>query len=148
MPKSLFALLLLAACPVLTAQQPAAQPATPDPLAQARVFHYEQIPAHVAPSGAESRNLFNGALPTGEAVAAHASMQPAGTVPSPLHTIQHSELIVIVEGTVTFEHNGQTDTAGPGSVLYVAPGTLHRLRNASPAAVKYVVVQIGGDTRK
>ena len=146
MPKFLLAAALLATGSLLHAQQTAATAA--HPLTEARVFHYEQMPVHAAPSGAEGRTIFTGTLPTGEAVGAHATLQPAGTQPSPVHTIQHSEVIVIVEGTVTFEHNGQTDTAGPGSVLYVAPGTLHRLRDASAAPVKYVVVQIGGDTKR
>lgn len=145
MEKFLLTAAWLAAGAALAAQQPAA-PA--HPLAEARVFHYEEIPAHKAPSGAEGRNLFSGTLPTGETVGAHETLQPAGTPSSPLHTIQHSEVIVIVAGTLTFDHNGQTDTAGPGSVLYVSPGTLHRLRNAGAAPVQYVVVQIGGDTKK
>jgi mannose-6-phosphate isomerase-like protein (cupin superfamily) len=142
----LLAVLSLAlATAALHAQLPAA---STNALAQARVFHYEQTPARVSPNGAEGRNLFNGTLATGESVGAHATVQPAGTVPGPIHTIQHSEVIVIVEGTVTFDHDGQTDTAGPGSVLYVMPGTQHRLRNMSTAPVKYVVVQVGGDTKK
>jgi quercetin dioxygenase-like cupin family protein len=132
----------------LAAATLAAQTTAPNQLAQARVFQFEQIPAHVAPNGAEGRNFFNGTLATGESVGAHETMQPAGTVPGAIHTIQHTEVIVIVEGTVTFDHDGQTDTAGPGSVLYVMPGTMHRLRNASTAPVRYVVVQIGGDTKK
>jgi len=147
--------LLVIAASTLSALALAAQNApppapghTPNTLDKARIFRLEEIPARVAPNGSEGRNLFNGTLATGEVVGAHVTLQPAGTVPGAVHTIQHSELIVIVEGTVTFDHDGQTETAGPGSVLYVMPGTMHRLRNTSAAPVQYVVIQVGGDTKK
>jgi quercetin dioxygenase-like cupin family protein len=131
------------------AQTAPANPA-PDanPLATARVFAYDDMKSRTAPNGTESRVVFNGTLATGESVGAHESTQPAGTVPPALHVIHHSELIVIEEGTVEFHHDDKVERAGPGSVIYVAFGTNHFVKNVGDGPAKYVVIQIGGDTKK
>jgi mannose-6-phosphate isomerase-like protein (cupin superfamily) len=137
------------ACSLALAQSPApAASASANPLATARVFRFEEMPVHVASNGSESRAIFNGTLATGESVGAHETTQPAGATPSPLHPIQHSELIVIRQGTVAFEHDGKSELVGPGGIIYVALGTVHHLRNAGDGPASYVVIQIGGDTKK
>jgi quercetin dioxygenase-like cupin family protein len=99
------------------------------------------------PNGAESRDVLRGALPTGEVVAVHESEQPAGATPNPPHTIQHSEIIVVIQGTIAFEHDGRSERVGSGGVIFVAPGTLHTVKNVGDGAAKYCVVQVGGDTK-
>ena len=89
----------------------------------------------------------HGTLQTGEAVGVHESMQPAGTKPNPLHTIQHSELILVREGTLAFVHDGLEEKAGPGDIIYVYYGTMHTVRNIGDGPAKYVVIAIGGDGR-
>ncbi len=125
-----------------------AQSAVPNPLTTSRVFAYGQTPSKTAPNGAVGRNFFTGTLATGEAVAAHETMQPTGTIPNPAHRIQHSELIVVREGTLEFRHDGKSERAGPGSIIYVAYGTLHSVKNIGNGPAEYVVIQIGGDTKK
>lgn len=125
-----------------------AQDAKLNPLASAHVFPYAQMAAKTSPNGSVSRRVFNGTLATGEAVAAHESMQPANTKPNPPHRIQHSEIIVVEQGTVEFDHDGKSERAGPGGIIYVALGTLHTIKNAGDGPAKYVVIQIGGDTKK
>lgn len=119
-----------------------------NPLAAARVFDYDQMKTRTMPNGTENRVVFNGTLATGESIGAHEGMQPAGTVPPKLHKIQHSEFIVIVQGTVEFDHDGKAERAGPGSIIYVAIGTEHAVKNIGDGPAKYVVIQIGGDTKK
>jgi quercetin dioxygenase-like cupin family protein len=126
----------------------AAQSESPNPLAASRVFTYDQTPSKTAPNGAVGRNFFSGTLVTGEVVAAHETLQPAGTIPNPAHRIQHSELIVVREGTLEFHHDGKSERAGPGSIIYVADGTLHSVKNIGNSPAEYVVIQIGGDTKK
>jgi quercetin dioxygenase-like cupin family protein len=141
--------LLLCACGVAVAQTPTpAQTPADNPLATARVFDYDQMKARTNPNGTEGRQVFNGTLATGEAVGAHESMQPAGTVPPKLHTIQHSEFIVVQQGTLEFDHDGKAERAGPGSIIYVAFGTEHAVKNVGDGPAKYVVIQVGGDTKK
>lgn len=139
---------LLAAALALGCAAAGAQPARPNPLAAARVFHYSQMTPHTSANGAVGRNVFRGTLATGESVGVHETMQPAGTKPNPPHRIQHSEIIVVQKGTMEFDHDGKAERAGPGSIIYVAYGTLHTARNIGADPAKYIVIQIGGDTAK
>jgi mannose-6-phosphate isomerase-like protein (cupin superfamily) len=112
------------------------------------VFAFDQMAVRKMVNGGESRDVLHGVLATGEVVGVHESMQPAGAVPVVLHTIQHSELIMVQEGTVAFEHDGKSETVGAGGVIYVALGTLHRIKNVGDGPARYFVVQVGGDTGK
>lgn len=134
-------LILALACAATAAQNP-------NPLSAARVFPYDAMPAKTAPNGAVGRAVFTGSLATGETVGVHETMQPAGAVPNPAHRIQHSEVIVVQEGTLEFEHDGTAERADAGSIIYVAYGTLHAVKNIGNGPAKYVVIQIGGDTKK
>ena len=69
---------------------------------------------------------------------------PKGT----LHVIKHTELIVLIEGTVSFQHGEVIDTAHAGSILYVPYGTNHLVWNSGETDARYIVLQIGGDTKK
>ncbi len=126
----------------------AAQTTDENPLATARVFSYDDMKSRTTPNGSQNSMVFRGTLTTGEAVGAHETMQPAGTVRPALHKIQHSELIVVEQGTLEFEHDGKAERAGPGSIIYVAFGTMHAVKNVGDGPAKYVVIQIGGDTKK
>lgn len=152
--------LLVLACAAAGLASPApsaAQQASPsnppnipanNPLAASRVFPYDEMPAKTAPTGVVSRRAFTGTLATGEVIAVHETMQPAGTAPNPAHQIQHSELILVEEGTLDYTHDGKTERASAGDIIYVALGTLHSVRNVGGGPAKYVVIQIGGDTGK
>jgi quercetin dioxygenase-like cupin family protein len=135
--------LLIFASAAISAQQ-----TSPNPLASSRVFAYDDMAVKTAANGDVTRNAFTGTLATGEVIGAHETMQPAGTVPNPAHRIQHSELIVVQEGTLEFLHDGKTERAGAGSIIYVALGTLHQVKNVGDGPAKYVIIQIGGDTGK
>ncbi len=141
-------LVLCAAMLPLTCVIVQAQTSEANPLAGSRVFLYEDMPVKTAPNGAEGRAVFNGTLQTGEAVGAHETMQPAGTKPPPFHVIQHSEVIVVEQGTLEFHHDGKAERVGPGGIIYVAIGTNHFVENVGDSAAKYVVIRIGGDTKK
>ncbi len=143
---------LILACAAAYAGATAAQQPSPDtspanPLAASRVFAYDDMGAKTAANGSLSRRVFTGTLATGEVVGVHESMQPAGTAPNPAHRIQHSEVIVVEDGTLEFIHDGKTERANAGSIIYVAFGTLHQVKNVGDGPAKYVVIQIGGDTR-
>jgi mannose-6-phosphate isomerase-like protein (cupin superfamily) len=55
---------------------------------------------------------------------------------------------VVEEGVIEFEHDGKAERAGVGSIVYVAFGTLHVIKNVGDGPARYVVIQIGGDTKK
>jgi quercetin dioxygenase-like cupin family protein len=139
----LCAVVLPLACAMVHAQTGGA-----NPLASSRVFLFEDMPVKTAPSGAEGRVVFNGTLATGESVGVHETMQPAGTKPPALHVIQHSEIIVVEQGTLEFNHDGKAEKVEPGGIIYVAFGTNHFAKNVGDGPAKYVVIQIGGDTKR
>jgi len=144
------AALLSLGCALVAAAQsaPPAPASAPNPLAAAQVFAYEQMPVRTMANGGEGRNVVSGTLATGESVNVHESMQPAGATPNPAHRIQHSEFIVVQQGTLEFIHDGKTERATAGSVIYVAFGTLHGVKNVGDVPAKYIVIAIGGDIEK
>jgi mannose-6-phosphate isomerase-like protein (cupin superfamily) len=117
-------------------------------LSQAKVYPLDQLPVHTMPNGGQVWSILQGTLPTGEAIAVHESEQPAGAVPNPPHRIEHSEVIVVQQGTLEFQHDGKSEKVGAGGVIFVAYGTLHTVKNAGDGPARYTVMQIGGDTRK
>jgi quercetin dioxygenase-like cupin family protein len=116
-------------------------------LSASKVFPREGMPVRKMANGGESRDVVRGTLPTGEAVAVHASMQPSGIVPNPAHTIQHSEIILVQEGTLEFHHDGKVERVGPGGVVYVAYGTEHQVKNVGDSPMRYTIVAVGGDVK-
>ena len=141
------AMLCAAALPLVCAVAQA-QTSGANSLASSRAFPYEQMDVKTAPNGVERRSVVTGTLATGETVQVRETMQPAGTAPSALHTIKHSEVIIVQLGTLEFNHDGKVEQVGPGGIIYVAQGTNHFIKNVGDGPAKYVVIQIGGDTKK
>jgi mannose-6-phosphate isomerase-like protein (cupin superfamily) len=117
-------------------------------LSEAKVFNMDQLAVAKTPTGGEMRNITSGTLATGEAVSLHETTQPVGAAPSTAHRIEHTEFIVVVSGTVAFEHDGKAERVGKGGVILVAPGTMHSLRNVGEVPAQYCVIAIGGDVKK
>ena len=120
----------------------------PIDLSRSHVFRLAELPVRKNPNGSESWNVLHGRLPTGEQIALHVSMQPAGTVPNPAHRIEHSEIICLREGALGFQHDGATEQAAAGDVLFVAKGTMHGVRNVGAGSAAYFVLAIGGDVNQ
>ena len=139
---------LLMVCGVSFGQSSAAPAMGTGELAKSRVFTPDQGGVHTMANGGQSRDILHDALATGEPVSIHESTQPVGAKPNPPHTIQHSEFILVREGTLLFEHDGVSEQAGPGSVIYVAYETMHTVRNVGNTPAKYAVIAIGGDQKK
>jgi quercetin dioxygenase-like cupin family protein len=116
-------------------------------LSESEVVFPDRLPVTTNANGRKSWNILRGVLATGEAIALHQSLQPAGIAPNPPHSIQHSELILVQQGTVLFEYDGGSERVAEGGVIFVAFGTRHAARNVGDGPAKYLVVAIGGDTR-
>lgn len=116
-------------------------------LLTSRVFNLEDLPAHTGANGSVSRGVLHGRLATGEWVAVHETVQPKGAAPVALHRIGHTEFLCVREGKVEFQHDGRTETASAGDILFVANGTMHRVVNAGDGPAAYIVVAIGGDVQ-
>ena len=131
------------------AQAPAQAPSDPAAtLITPRIFPFASLPVKMNPNGSESRSVLSGVLPTGEAIEVHESTIPVGATPNPAHAHRMSDLIMVREGTLVFEHDGQPDPQpiGPGGILFVASQTNHTVRNVGSVPAKYFVVVIGRDS--
>jgi quercetin dioxygenase-like cupin family protein len=133
----------------MTQSQNLPMPGTPSgDLAASTVIDVASQPVTHNPNGSERRDVVkSGKLATGEPVHIHESMQPAGTQPAPAHAIRHSEFILVTEGTLEITHDGRTERANAGSVIYVAYGTMHQVKNVGSGPAKYTVIAIGGDAK-
>jgi mannose-6-phosphate isomerase-like protein (cupin superfamily) len=129
------------------ANSASANQASGDLAGGAKVFEMGSIPETKQANGAGRKMVFDGRLATGEVISAHESAAPAGTPAGPAHKIGHSEFIVVMEGTMEFVHDAKTDHAKAGDVIYVAYGTNHQVRNAGNGVARYLVFQMGGDTK-
>ncbi len=113
----------------------------------AKVFSYADVVPVKQANGSERINGFHGTVATGEAVSMHESWVPAGTPAVPLHVIHHTELIAVLEGEVELNHDGAVSKAKAGDVIYVANGTNHYVKNVGSGVARYIVIQVGGDTK-
>lgn len=112
-----------------------------------RVFRFNEMPLHHMPNGNESHIPGHGVLQTGEAVSIHESVSPPDGEPAREHPIHHTEIICVRAGTVEFVHDGGSERAEAGDIVFVANGTVHAVRNVGSVPAIYTVVAIGGDVR-
>jgi mannose-6-phosphate isomerase-like protein (cupin superfamily) len=119
-------------------------------LGGARVIPLESMEERKTATGM-SWNIAHGMLAGGETVSLHQSMQVAGAPPVQIHSIEHTEFVLLSEGEVEFAHevDGKVvvEHAAAGSVLYIPPGTRHAVHNSGTAPARYFVVAIGGDAK-
>lgn len=116
-------------------------------LSDSEVLSTDRLSATTNANGSKSWNILHGVLATGETIALHESLQPAGIPPNPAHSIQHSELILVQQGTLVFDYDGRSEKVAEGGVIFVAFGTRHVARNVGDGPAKYFVLSIGGDIR-
>ena len=112
-----------------------------------RVFKLSDAARTKAANGSERLSGFHGTLATGEVVGMHESWTPAGVAPPALHRIMHTELIALLEGEVEFVHDGKTEHAVAGDVIFVDYGTTHYVKNVGSGTARYMVFAVGGDAR-
>lgn len=120
-------------------------------LGPARAIAFDSVTATPTTNGGDRRVMLHGTLATGEPLELHQSMQMPGTPAPALHVVHHSELVLVREGTLKFQHevDGKLveETVGPGGAFYVAYGTNHSISNIGSTPARYFVVEIGGDAR-
>jgi quercetin dioxygenase-like cupin family protein len=109
-----------------------------------KVFAMGGVAATKVANGNTRKGVLKGKLATGETISMHESWSPVGAQVTP-HKILHSELVIVMEGTLEYEHEGKFEKAEAGDVIYVAYGTTHALRNGGTGVVRFMVVAVGGD---
>src|ERR1035441_8360762 len=92
-------------------------------LSTPRAFRLGELPV-VKTGNGETRAIIRGVLPTGEAVEMHETTLLPGHMPHPPHQHRHSEFMLIREGTLEFDNNGNFERVGPGGVIFAASNVM------------------------
>lgn len=120
---------LLCLAPMLVAQNTPA----PAPLASA-VYDWEKMPVTPTPKGVR-RDVFDGPTTTPDKAHCHiTTLNPGENSGAPRVHLQE-EIIIVKEGLVEMHIDGKTQTAGPGSVFFLAARATTALRNAGTTPV-------------
>lgn len=126
---------LLCLVPMLHAQTP---PAPVTKLVSA-VYDWEKMPVNPTPKGVR-RDVFDGPTTTLDKAHCHiTTLNPGENSGEPRVHLQE-EIIIVKEGLVEMHIDGRTQTAGPGSVFFLAACATTALRNAGPTPCTYIVV--------
>jgi len=86
------------------------------------------------------RDVFDGPTTTLDKAHCHiTTLNPGENSGEPRVHLQE-EIIIVKEGLVEMHIDGKTQTAGPGSVFFLAARATTALRNAGPTPCTYIVV--------
>ncbi|HWA24262.1 MAG TPA: cupin domain-containing protein [Lacunisphaera sp.] len=134
-------LLPLAAFAALATMLPAEStpPAKPAENLTSAVYDWEKMKITPTPKGSR-RDVFDGPTTTLDQVHCHiTTLNPGENSGDPRLHLQE-EIIIVKEGLVEMHIDGKTQTAGPGSVFFLASRATTRLRNAGDKPCTYIVV--------
>lgn len=127
----------------LKAQTPVSENRLASDLDQCRAFPFDKLPVRYSDAGAPTRDIAQGRVPTGELIEVHETTIEPGKMPHAAHQHPHEEFILVREGTLEFEYNGEKMLLGPGGVGYTAPHQMHGFRNAGQTPASYFVFSLG-----
>lgn len=142
-PLALFTLSLVAGFAIVAAA-PCAHAAdmpnaAPAPKLASDLFAWEKMPVTPNAKGAR-RAVFDGPTATVDKMHCHiTTLNPGEKSGEPSKHLQE-EVIIVKEGTVEANWDGQSKTGGPGSVIFFAAGATTFLRNAGTTPCTYIVI--------
>jgi quercetin dioxygenase-like cupin family protein len=119
----------------LTRAETAAQP---EPVLTSTIFEWDKLPVTKTATG-ERREIVEGRTPTLAQFRSHITTLNPGTPWSNLDKHTDEEIVIVKEGTLEYEINGHLQKAGPGAVILLVAGEVHRSRNAGTTPVTYIV---------
>jgi quercetin dioxygenase-like cupin family protein len=115
-----------------------AAPTSPDPLASG-VFHVDQLPATPTPVGVR-REAFDARTTTVDKTHCHITTLNAGASSGAPRKHLQEEIIIIKEGTVEANWDGQSRVANAGDVIFFAANAVTHLRNVGTTPATYYVI--------
>lgn len=136
MKKFLLSLAVPTLCLPLVAESAAS--ATSEPLASG-VFHVDQIPASPTPVGMR-RELFDAPSATVDKTHCHVTTLNAGASSGAPRKHLQEEIIIIQEGTIEANWDGQSKVARAGDVIFFAANAVTHLRNVGTTPATYYVI--------
>ena len=104
------------------------------------VFDWEKIPVKETKTG-ESRDFFRGPTATLDQLECHVTTIKAGEAPHAAHAHPEEELIIVKEGTLESNQNGEVKRVGPGSIIFEASNQMHGVRNVGTTLASYFVIK-------
>lgn len=128
---------LFAVFAALTTMLPA-DPVTA-PKLTSTVYDWEKLTVIPTPKGAR-RDVFDGPTTTLDKAHCHITTLNPGENSGEPHRHLQEEIIIVKEGLVEMHIDGRTQTAGPGSVFFLAANAVTALRNAGTTPATYIVV--------
>jgi quercetin dioxygenase-like cupin family protein len=107
-------------------------------LMSASVFDWEKLPVVETKTGAR-RDVFDAPTATLERFECHVTTVKVGEAAHAAHQHFEEELVIVKEGTLESDQNGEIKKAGPGSVIFQASNQLHGVRNIGTTPATYFV---------
>lgn len=133
-------LLPLAAAPIAAKYAP---PADPTPLATTFVA-WDSLVGKPTAAGI-SRPVFDQAAQALEKFELHVTMLLPGKSSHPVHQHPWEEMLYVKEGTIDVSLHGETHSAGPGSLVFLAAHDPHNGTNRGTAPATYYVINFVTD---
>jgi len=109
-------------------------------LMSSSVFDWEKISVKETKTG-ESRDFFKSPTATLDQLECHVTTVKAGEASHAAHSHPEEELIIVKEGTIESNQNGEVKRVGPGSIVFEASNQMHGMRNVGATPATYFVIK-------
>jgi quercetin dioxygenase-like cupin family protein len=123
-------------------QAPATQSA-PLEVLKSKVYPSDKIP-YTGNEQKKGRRFLYGSTHTGFHVEVHETVLGPGLETHPPHKHEHEEFVIVMEGTVEANLDGDKHTVPAGSILFFGSNQMHNARNVGTTPCRYYVVELRG----
>ncbi len=106
------------------------------------VYDWTKFPTGVDKVRRGARLFFNGPTATLAELDCHATTVNPGAATHPPQPQPNDELIIVKEGTLEAQVDGQAKRFGQGSILLQVAGDLHGVKNVGDTPATYYVIKI------